>query len=294
MFLFGLYSELQIGGGVESESEVHTMAQAVQRKKSSLANGCHHIFLDIGANIGIHSRFLFEPHAYPYARVARQVFDEQFGKERDNRDICSFAFEPNPAHAERHKKLTESYNKLGWRYNYIHAGVSDEDGNLTFYHNHDEGDMEWGFSDHDLKTGGKMGVPVTVPTIRLATWLKDEIKDRELPFEVHGNYTTGPRVVAKMDIESQEYRVLPDVFFNGVLCETVDYLFGELHAWKLPVDYPSSPVTGRGGLHFNSMREARDKINAALVFFGSVKDCRTTFRELDDEAYHTDGVPFLA
>jgi hypothetical protein len=34
------------------------------------------------------------------------------------------------------------------------------------------------------------------------------------------NTGKGPQVVMKMDIESQEYAVLPDVMFSGTLCKT--------------------------------------------------------------------------
>jgi hypothetical protein len=42
---------------------------------TKLADGCHHIFLDVGANIGVHSRFLFEPDKYPNADKAHSIFD---------------------------------------------------------------------------------------------------------------------------------------------------------------------------------------------------------------------------
>ena len=61
------------------------------------------------SNIGVHSRFLFEPSKYPDAKTGRRLFNEHFGDEesRDNRDICSFAFEPNPVHVTRHRELAE-------------------------------------------------------------------------------------------------------------------------------------------------------------------------------------------
>ena len=36
-----------------------------------LAEGCQHIFVDAGANIGIHARFLFEPHLWPHMTAHR-------------------------------------------------------------------------------------------------------------------------------------------------------------------------------------------------------------------------------
>jgi len=34
-------------------------------QQSKLGDGCYHIFLDVGSNIGIHARFLYEPDRYP-------------------------------------------------------------------------------------------------------------------------------------------------------------------------------------------------------------------------------------
>ena len=66
----------------------------VNGTRSKLGDGCYHIFLDVGANIGVHGRFLYEPELYPKAVTARSIFDAEFGKDRDNRDFCVFAFEP--------------------------------------------------------------------------------------------------------------------------------------------------------------------------------------------------------
>ena len=67
------------------------------------------LLLSRRSNIGVHSRFLFEPSKYPDATTGRRLFNEHFGDEesRDNRDICSFAFEPNPVHVTRHRELSE-------------------------------------------------------------------------------------------------------------------------------------------------------------------------------------------
>ena len=93
----------------------------------------------------MHGRFLFEPEKYPRAE-SRAVFDKHFGIKRDNLDICVFAFEPNPTHRARQLELQEVYGKLGWRYHFENVALSDYDGNMTFYHQGDEKNNEWGFS----------------------------------------------------------------------------------------------------------------------------------------------------
>ena len=52
---------------------------------ASQLDGCYHVFVDAGANIGIHTRFLFEPSKFPRSSF-RKVFDKYFGADRD--PIC--------------------------------------------------------------------------------------------------------------------------------------------------------------------------------------------------------------
>mmetsp|Transcript_639 Transcript_639/g.1463 ORF Transcript_639/g.1463 Transcript_639/m.1463 type:complete len:295 (+) Transcript_639:161-1045(+) len=255
-------------------------------RKRKLGDGCYHVFLDVGSNIGVHSRFLFEPSKYPDAKTGRRLFNEHFGGEesRDNRDICSFAFEPNPVHVTRHRELSEAYSKKGWRYVFIPAGVSDRDGNLTFYHQggeKEEQSEEWGFGMTEYRRG--KGTAVNIPVVRLAQWLKDEIKDRKMPSRVHGDGDMPPKVVMKMDVESAEYAVLPDLAYTGVACELVDFIFGEFHG--VDVKYEDT------GLEL-SHEVSRDKLRATVEFLNSVRECKTTLVEEDDEAYLHDGVPF--
>ena len=64
-----------------------------------------HVFLDLGSNIGIHGRFLFEPQHYPNSKSSVATLAQEFGPIRDNRDFCVFAFEPNPKFEKKHLEL---------------------------------------------------------------------------------------------------------------------------------------------------------------------------------------------
>lgn len=121
-------------------------------------DGCRFVFLDIGANMGISTRKLFEPAAYPphattwngkwaddnrptssKGKLYAHLFDQAFGTiaERSPRSfqgLCAFAFEPNIAHTARLRSLEACYASRGWRVKvFTRTAVSSADGATTFY-----------------------------------------------------------------------------------------------------------------------------------------------------------------
>ena len=144
--------------------------------------GCRNIFIDLGANVGIHSRFLFEPHRYPRERHPKtgrdlhpyaDIFDREFGRSRNLSATCAVAFEPNPGHSARHRELHAAYLNAGWRHLHVAAGVSDRNGSLTFYANGDyakTGQKNYlSFAATRLAT--RNTPPMVLPTIDFAWFL---------------------------------------------------------------------------------------------------------------------------
>ena len=72
----------------------------------SLADGCYHVYLDVGSNVGVQVRKLFEPELYPNATI-HKIFDYVLGRgrnenrARNKKVICAVGFEPNPNHTNR-------------------------------------------------------------------------------------------------------------------------------------------------------------------------------------------------
>ena len=62
---------LKNGGDDIQGGTVESAAGTLQRQPK-LADGCYHVFLDVGSNIGMHVRFLFEPFLYNKAHLARR------------------------------------------------------------------------------------------------------------------------------------------------------------------------------------------------------------------------------
>ena len=62
------------------------------------------MYLDVGTNIGIQIRKLYQPKLYKDAQI-HPVFEKYFHRKIDNLDaslpyICAVGFEPNPHHEE--------------------------------------------------------------------------------------------------------------------------------------------------------------------------------------------------
>jgi len=84
--------------------------------KENLLDGCYHVYLDVGSNIGIQVRKLFEPQLFPDA-PALALFDTYFGTIDDNRAklVCAVGFEPNPRHTSQLKNIEAAHSACGWR-----------------------------------------------------------------------------------------------------------------------------------------------------------------------------------
>jgi hypothetical protein len=250
------------------------------------ADGCYHVFLDVGANIGVHGRFLLEPEKYPIAKKAHEVFNFFFGTHRDNRDFCTFEFEPNPAHQAALERNSKAYEAMGWRYHVKNVGASDIDGTMDFYHQGDENEIlneEWGFAVKQTKRG--KASKVSIPVIRFSTWLEEHVNKRKIPSTPYGSYEkSGPKVVMKFDVEASEYVLLPDLMLSGTMCG-IDFMFGEFHPGFAPLDFPGHRIS------LTTQREAVDIGVALQMLIPSSRNCKTEFIYLDDESYLHDGMP---
>ena len=83
---------------------------------------CRSVYLDVGSNIGVQIRKLYEPEKYPAAPALR-IFDDVFG--RDRCDVCTIGIEPNPHHTARLTDLERRYRATGVPVLVLHAAASN-------------------------------------------------------------------------------------------------------------------------------------------------------------------------
>ena len=218
------------------QNNVPKFSQESQESHESMLDGCYHIFLDIGANWGITTRKLFEPHFYRNARYVKYFedifgrFDERSLKMKSNpRYVCSVGFEPNPKHSPILESLETAYQKCGWNARFLtNTALYDQKGNITFY--------KGTFKDKDKtdvtgsvqgKTWKLAGEPTsTAVSIRLSDFFTQHIINRKpSSFTYPGEK---PKVLMKIDTESSEIEILFDLILHGLLTK-VNFALVEYH-----------------------------------------------------------------
>jgi len=140
----------KINFGYEEHSETGQIkAPQPLAAKKNFFDGCHHVYLDVGTNIGIQIRKLFEPTKYESALI-HPVFEEYFHRKIEDLNsslpyICAVGFEPNPNHEKILKDLNDAYDKCNWKAKILtQTAVSDHDGIGNFYTDYAYQSLEWG------------------------------------------------------------------------------------------------------------------------------------------------------
>lgn len=181
--------------------------------------GCKMVYLDVGTNIGVQIRKLFEPSRYPSAEVTR-FFDEFFGPKRNEnkKDLCAIGIEMNPSHTRRLSALESHYaSNCGYRVHiFTETAATVYDGSIMFFSDDDYSHEEWGASTQAVATHIHKWSNRTVRAMDLAAFILHEIMPHA---------TT---IVMKLDIEGAEHNVFPRLLAKGVLC-AINLLFVETH-----------------------------------------------------------------
>jgi len=195
-----------------------------------IQSGCpnaSYLYLDIGSNIGVQVRKLFEPEKYPHRHHhhnhthkharAVQIFEKDYWDAVPRAsNVCALGMEPNPHLWPRLQALEEAYNQRGFRTHFYRFAAWTEEGTMDFHADPGAEHHDWGahlrLSSNDT---------VKVRTVDLIAFLSS------LP--------RGKIRVMKLDIEGAEWQVLEKAIPSGVLCsDFVGRIMWEAHAWGTP------------------------------------------------------------
>ncbi|KAG5180173.1 hypothetical protein JKP88DRAFT_324947 [Tribonema minus] len=243
---------------------------------------CTGVYFDIGTNVGVQIRKLYEPHLYPGAPVL-SLFDETFGKRRDG--VCAIGIEPNPDHAPRLKALEKAYAARGWKVVVLtSAAASNAHGQLQFTHEganpvRGDGTRDKELSNRASAFGSRIpgGSSYTVQGIDLPHLVKTvthRVRRHHADSGGSSADADAPKLAMKMDIEGGEEIVIPALVVSGALCE-LDVAFIEFHGFFGAVPTPTN-------INFE------DQLPKLV---GSYPHCRVRIVAMDDETYYDDEQP---
>lgn len=224
---------------------------------------CDHFYFDMGTNIGVQIRKLYEPQYFEGAPVL-PIFDKYFGEDR--RRVCAVGFEPNIVHVQRLNEMERAYTNAGFPLViFTTSGLSHMSGILTFYHDIDRVDNGTEFSNsmYDVRA---LRDAYNVTAIDAGSFYANISKVWSRPPHA--------KVVAKLDIEGAEYVVMPSIMGHGALC-FFDLLFIEYHPHYM---VNTKELTFR--------REMIDMLPKMLNYVKvHTSSCNTEFTDLDDESF---------
>jgi hypothetical protein len=280
----------------DTTTDSSTTTTITTRRTPKLGDGCNSIYLDIGTNIGVQIRKLFEPQLYASAPYL-QYFYQAFGNVTERREpgaVCVFGFEPGPWHKNRLDYLENCYNSMGWKVKIFRVVASNTDkGYANFFRDdvkatqdetsgsqHDF--QDWGSSEFTIKDlhGGNA---VKVKKMSIANFINEHIVGR-----LNNVYkgSRKPYVLAKMDVEGSEYQVLTRMLFSGALC----------HVNKITLEWHPKHIMN-GNLPDEEKKLHLNVRNLITTFTNQYSEAWTgcqhaKIEEFDEETYYNDGMKF--
>lgn len=270
--------------------------------------GCQHAYLDVGSNIGVQIRKLYEPALYtgydPKMReLAKRfgvdseptaaeraagivkgvewwnttsrvlpIFEEHFGPAPRCR-VCAIGVEPNPRHEARHKQVQEALQAAGMGALWLsRTAANTVDGELSI-------NLGWAGGKEVNDVGlsiyarGRPKDQVTVRSIDLAkliSFVRSELHRGHKNSLPPTPASPHARIVMKVDVEGAEYNIMPHLVASPAKC-AVDLMFLEWHP---------SPVPSKKEI---AVRRATEQ---------ALKSCpKTVISDIDDETFLYDGKP---
>ena len=251
-----------------------------------VTHSCEAVYLDIGSNIGVQIRKLYEPQKYPGAPV-HSLFAETFAS-TDRCRVCAIGVEPNPRHRNRLWQLQTRLSAAGAGVLILEAAAGNADGALTLHY----GARKSSFEDAGASTLGigryRGRGEAVVRMMRLARLVRIVRAQLDATEAMPRQRTR--KILMKLDIEGAEWSVLTDLMESGALC-AIDRVFVEYH--DADFDRIAREATSLRRAALGTMRDAvrslRTSVAAALRADHS---CVTHVVNLDDETFVSDPAPW--
>jgi hypothetical protein len=275
-------------------TDIAALTQADNRAIDELLDrfGCRGgVFLDVGSNVGLQVRKLYEPELY-HGNLAEPFFSQYLGPP-PRCDVCSIAIEPNPKHADHLTRLTDNYRAAGVGVLFLPVAASDMDGFTEFFIDttpRNRGrSIDLGASASPLKALHQLA---RYNEFSNATRVRTADLSR-LILHVHSQLGriqhTGrgppspPRVVMKLDTEFLELRLLPHLTWSLALCAAVDAVMVDWSNLALGQAASRQPHLTLPAVELAD--GLRDVLTRAYNASLRGEHCRASLLDVDDETY---------
>ena len=236
-------------------------------------HSCEHAYLDVGSNIGVQIRKLFEPSLYPMSeQTSLQAFQGIYGP-APRCHVCAVGLEPNPRHAERLRLLEDKLITAQAPVAILRAAAATANGAIDFFiptvadGSNDRGAR--GVRPTGAYRGLDVGKRVRVEALDLARLIR----------KVRGALPEGAQMLMKMDVEGMEQTILPHLIDSRAIC-LLNTIAVEWHVKHQFYNESLGGVRSRAML-IDSLRRVRCARELSAV-------------DMDDEAYEKDGAPWPA
>ena len=227
-----------------------------------------------GTNVGAQLRKLYSPWQFPGALVL-DLFTNTYGHERSK--VCALGIEANPTHTAYLTVLNAFFKRKGYQALVLtETAASIRPGTATFEQDPgNEAFQEWGAKLASTAHAAQASTDVTVPLFDLPAFISDVIR----PIMQQHKWSTGSRlpVGMKIDVEGEEYALLPALITSGGLCE-MEMVYIELHkkSFRTEAGKAVGMLLPAIEKNFQKMRVANPR-------------CTVNYTHVDDETYlHAD------
>ena len=199
--------------------------------------------MDVGANRGVHVRYLLEPSKFPRSRYHSTYFAPLFGAQaQHDPTVCSILFEPNMVHAQAHKDLIRRFNTSKIHSIMAAAAATSSDHVVMYDHRGDSKHAHWTFGARRPSWR-----PVNVTAVDLAEFVATQVVGRRVPEPSYAG-APPPAVIMKVDVEGDELVLFERLLSRGVLCDinVITYEYHEyLQGRVRSPSFPSFTVDGQ-------------------------------------------------
>jgi len=291
-------SDFHAGNKLRVEEQLKILSDKVEHEVADKVtelirkHGCEHFYVDMGTNIGVQIRKLYEPEKYPSAPV-HAVFENYFGSGQRCK-VCSVGFEPNSAHRRKNDRVQQALANVGFGVVILPVAASSYTGHATFAKPGVEVDTheDWGGSIAAAQSvqAGNTFVS-TVARVNVANVI------RHMRAHLDTNNGTG-KIVAKCDIEGSEFELLQSLILSQTIC-LIDYMYIEWHPIKEQTLHQIAKTQGMATSR-NGIPQALGYVNTFIQQVTKAYDknhtdmgsCPTIIQRLDDESFLHDGLEF--